>query len=278
MAPQICTRESRYYCIRIIDFSRQAGSDAKLMVLDHLGHGINVADRPQQLITPYIALIDAVLTERLKGKPASSYFIGGGAYTLPRAWKAAAPASRITVSEIDPEVTALARDEMWFQESGITILHDDARAALRAAGARYQVIIGDAFTDIAVPPHLVTLEFFQLVASKLEPGGIYAMNVVDHAGRTPALLAVYRTLKAVFGSVEVFAEEGHLAAGGRTTFVLFAAGNSSGIGRMGDPQNPDREFVRLSPARLDRLVISRKAALLTDDHAPIDRLVGIGEL
>ena len=38
------------------------------------------------------------------------------------------------------------------------------------------VIVGDAFTDIAVPEHLVTQEFLQLVAARLNPGGIYAMN------------------------------------------------------------------------------------------------------
>jgi predicted membrane-bound spermidine synthase len=277
-AQPVCTKESRYYCIRILDFTGQVGAPAKLMVLDHLGHGINVAGHPGQLVTPYVALIDNVITKRLGGKPRSSFFIGGGAYTLPRAWLAAEPQARITVSEIDPDVTLLARKEMWLQDTGMTVVHQDARIALRHSPGQYQVIIGDAFTDIAVPAHLVTLEFFQLVRSKLARDGIYAMNVVDHSGRTAAMLSVYRTLRAAFDNVEVVVEEGDLASGGRTTFVLFASALPSGLTRLIDANDSDRTFVWLAPQRLQDLALKLDVPLLTDDYSPIDRLVAIGEL
>ena len=157
-------------------------------------------------------------------------------------------------------------------------MHEDARRALTTRPDRYQVIIGDAFTDIAVPAHLVTREFFQLVQRRLEPGGVYAMNVVDHAESLDALSAIYRTLKSVFSSVEVFAEAGDVSSGGRTTFVLFASAEPSGIKRLVDDQDEQRLFARLSPKRLDRRIEEGRAVLLSDDHAPIDRLVGIGEL
>ena len=114
----VCTKESRYYCIRLVDFTPEIGTPAKLMVLDHLGHGINLADHPGELVTPYVALIDRFVTQRFHGPPASSFFIGGGAYTLPRAWRAESPDARITVSEIDPDVTRLAREEMWVAGRG----------------------------------------------------------------------------------------------------------------------------------------------------------------
>ena len=277
-AAQVCTKESRYYCIRIIDFSGQVGADAKLMVLDHLGHGINVAGDPQQLITPYVALMDRVLTLRFGATPSSAFFIGGGAYTLPRAWHAAAPSSRMTIAEVDPEVTMLARRDMWLATAELDIHHADARAVLSRLDRRYQVIVGDAFTDIAVPSHLVTREFFALVKQRLEAGGVYAMNVVDHAERLDALLAVHRTLSAVFAHVEVFAEEGDLASGGRTTFVLFASDKPGEITQASDPRDDSRHFVKLPPGRLSARAAKTGATLLTDDYAPIDRLVGIGRL
>lgn len=278
IAASPCTKESRYYCIRIIDFRQQAGADAKLMVLDHLGHGINVADEPKRLLTPYVALMDQVLRKRLAGAPESSFFIGGGAYTLPRAWRAWSPEAKITVAEVDPDVTLAATGQMWVQRDAFTVLHEDARRALAIRPDRYRVIVGDAFTDIAVPAHLVTREFFQLVQSRLEPGGVYAMNVVDHAESLDALAAIYRTLKSVFETVEVFAEAGDVSSGGRTTFVLFASDKPSGIRRLIDEQDDDRLFARLTAKRLDRRIEDGRAVLLTDDHAPIDRLVGIGEL
>ncbi len=273
-----CTTESRYYCIRIIDFSAQAGAEAKLMVLDHLGHGINVKDAPSRLITPYVALMDTVLAQRLDGTPSSSFFIGGGAYTLPRAWQAATPSAQVTVAEVDPEVTRLAQEEMWLPKTGIQVVHKDARVALSGLDTKFQVIVGDAFTDIAVPPHLVTREFFTLVQTSLAPKGIYTMNVVDHANKLEALLAVYVTLKSVFANVEVFAEEGDLASGGRTTFVLFASAQAGGISQARDPQDENLRYVRLSPERLKAQIAKIGAIVLTDDYAPIDRLVGIGEL
>jgi predicted membrane-bound spermidine synthase len=272
----VCTKESRYYCIRIVDFTDEIGASAKLMVLDHLGHGINLENYPEELVTPYVALIDRFVRERFDGVPASSFFIGGGAYTLPRAWQAASPNGDITVSEIDPEVTRLARQEMWVPEGGIDIIHDDARVALSLSSKRFQAIVGDAFTDIAVPPHLVTDEFFRLIKARLEDNGLYAMNVVDHVPEMPALLAVHRTLTEVFDQVEIFAEEGDFLSGGRTTFVLFASGASSGLDRILDRNG--QVFVRIAPAMLDKLLAERDPPLLTDDYAPIDRLVGIGDL
>ncbi len=277
-AAEVCTKESRYYCIRIIDFSSQADAEAKLMVLDHLGHGINVKDAPQRLVTPYVALMDRVLTLRLGGPPRSSFFIGGGAYTLPRAWQAASPGAKITVAEIDPAVTDLAARQMWFRTGSMRIVHADARVALSRLDERFDVIVGDAFTDIAVPSHLVTQEFFALVKRRLQSGGIYAMNVVDHAERLDALMSMHHTLKTVFPNVEIFVEEGDIASGGRTTFVLFASEKPSGLTHADDPREDGRRFVRLSARRLAARADQRRPTLLTDDYAPIDRLVGIGKL
>ena len=116
-------------------------------------------------------------------------------------------------------MTLAASGQMWVRRDVFSVLHEHARRALATRPDRYQVIVGDAFTDIAVPAHLVTREFFQLVQSRLLPGGVYAMNVVDHAQSLEALAAIYRTLKAVFGTVEVFAEAGDVSSGGRTTFI-----------------------------------------------------------
>ena len=37
-------------------------------------------------------------------------------------------------------------------------------------------------------------------------------------------------------------------------------------------------FVKIAPDMLDNLIVERQPPILTDDYAPIDRLVGIGEL
>lgn len=46
--------------------------------------------------------------------------------------------------------------DFWFDPASARILHDDARRALGNDPTTYDVVIGDAFTGIAVPAHLVT--------------------------------------------------------------------------------------------------------------------------
>src|SRR3546814_4522827 len=95
----------------------------------------------------------------------------------------------------------------WSSDVCSSDLHDDARRALLSDPARYDVVIGDAFTDIAVPAHLVTREFFALVRERLAPGGVYLMNVIDFADRLAALAAIVHTLRQGFPVVEVSSEE-----------------------------------------------------------------------
>ncbi len=184
----------------------------------------------------------------------------------------------MTVAEIDPKVSELATSQFWMDPAKVTILHKDARRALHDSPANFEVIVGDAFTDIAVPPHLVTREFFALVRHRLLPGGIYVMNLVDDAGRVRALSAVIATLHTSFDHVEVFVESEDLQAGGRTTFVLFASSSTSGISSFREKGGQNHLFVNLTDSMLLNQSPARTPLLLTDDYAPIDRLIGAGAM
>ena len=60
------------------------------MVIDHLVHSINDRDDPTLLYSPYIQGVDELLKirfmQKLKGFRPRAFFIGGGGYSLPRAW------------------------------------------------------------------------------------------------------------------------------------------------------------------------------------------------
>lgn len=268
-----CTVESDYYCIRSIDVGDQVGEPARLMVLDHLGHGVNLKDHPTRLVTPYVATIDHLRRIRFGEEPVPAFFIGGGAYTLPRAWTSRDPPDAVTVAEIDPRVTDIAARDFWVDLARFTVLHEDARRALRDRGDVFSVIVGDAFTDIAVPQHLVTRDFFELARSRLAPDGIYMMNLVDHADRLDALAAVHKTLNAVFPLVEIWVEAEDFAGGGRTTFVLLGASAATPAERFREKAT-GRLFARIPQERVTRLIARHDPPLLTDDYAPIDRLMG----
>lgn len=271
--PAVCDRESSYYCIRTVPLSATAGDAVHLMVVDHLAHGVSSEREPRVMFTDHAALLDALPRMRMGAGDFTSFHIGGGSYSVPRAWQDRGIGG-ITVAEIDPVVTQIAMQDFWFQAKQTDILHQDARVALQASAAQYDVIVGDAFTDITVPEHLVTQEFFRLVAARLTPDGVFAMNLLDNVDRLDALAAMIVTLGSVFDSVEVWTEGRSPERGERRVFVLLASGQDSPVSSI-TTRTPDiKRFQPLSQAFIDDLIGRRKPRVLTDDFAPLSYLMG----
>lgn len=271
--PAICDEESEYFCIRTVTLSDAEGARVHLMVLDHLAHGISGEAEPRQMQTDHAAMLDALPRMRMGEKDFSSFHIGGGAFSVPRGW-AAHGLGQITVAEIDPAVTQVAIDDFWLPAGQVTVLHEDARMALRNTPTRYDVIIGDAFTDIAVPEHLITQEFFELVASRLTDGGVFAMNLIDNVDRMDALAAMIVTLQAVFPSVEVWTEARGPSMGERRVFVLLCGETPSPVSRLTAGSPDPMIFQPLDDAFVAQIVADKQPRVLTDDYAPISALIG----
>lgn len=272
-----CTTESAYYCIRVIDFAPETGRPSALMVLDHMGHGINDRDDPSLFYSSYVELTQVLVTRRIPDpSKLRSFFIGGGAYTLPRAWSIRYPAGEHVIAEIDPAVTGAARRAFWLEDAtSLHIAHRDARAVLRryAAEPRFDVVVGDAFHDISVPQHLVTREFLAEVKARLKPGGFYVMTVID-ARRDPRfLMSMTRTAGTVFPAVEVWADVAQAAGAGRLTYILVAANRGSDDARLDSPAFPGRRWARLSDETVAAWRDAASVPILTDDFAPVDRLL-----
>jgi len=276
--PDPCTVESDYFCIRVID-DEASGGAVRLMVLDHLVHGVADRDDPTAMLTPHGVMLDALPRMRMAGRAAwSAYLIGGGTYTVPRAWHARAVPVAITVAEVDPAVTRVAEDYFWYEPGSDRIVHADARQTLAREEATYDVIVGDAFSDIAVPQHLITREFFELVDARLNPGGVYLMNVIDHMDRLDVLASMVATARAVWPSVEVWADPQHDPGETRRVFVMVAGDAPSPSSRVLHDGPLDAEAVRIAAASLDRILVERAPIVFTDDFAPIDRLLGDGSI
>ena len=271
-----CTKESTYYCIRLIDEAAAPGNPARTLVLDHLVHGTNVARSPRRFRVPYVELQDALVRIHSgRDTPFRAFFVGGGAYTLPRAWLSVRPDVELTVAEIDPEVTRLARERMWLEgrAPALDVRHVDARLELatRPSGF-YDVVVGDAFQDIAVPQHLVTREFFELVVDRLKADGVMVMNVVDRFDRPRLVVSLLATLEGLFPVVEVWRFN---ESGARTTFVIAGLRQATPYRRIPSQNTAGLVFDRLPRARLTESSERAGALVLTDDYAPVDRLIGV---
>ena len=270
-----CDRESAYYCIQVDPLSE--ADQARVLALDHLAHGLNDRDNPEALLAPYVHGVDELIRRRFPGPAIDAFFIGGGAFSLPRAWLSAYPAGRLLVAELDPAVTETAHDRLWLPRSDrLEVRHQDARRALRLLppDRRFDVVFGDAFHDISIPQHLVTDEFHALVKARLKPGGAYAINVVDFLREPRLMLSLAKTLRRRFAHVELWIDVAELGQGEkRTTWIVIASDQPTGQAQIASTRGPGRNWVQAPTEAMLSVPPPGALTLLSDDYSPVDRLL-----
>ncbi|GAB4516557.1 MAG: hypothetical protein Kow0047_28470 [Anaerolineae bacterium] len=275
-----CLRESQYYCIKVRDETLDDGSQVKVLILDRLVHSYTSPEDPTKLVYGYEKVYAEVAQYVGEQRPnLRALFIGGGGYTFPRFLEAIYPESQLDVVEIDPEVTAIAREMLGLSpQSRIRVFHQDARQFLLEAppDLTYDLIIGDAFNDYSVPYHLTTLEFDELVLAHLGTDGIYMVNLID--GRHLQFISAYvRTLQRVFPHVYVIPVGLSWRDAVRSTFVVIGSRTPVDLERLqaldgGDGAYHVRSWL-LSPEAVRELSQAGSAVELTDDYVPVDHLL-----
>jgi spermidine synthase len=272
-----CDRESSYFCLRVVDASADSPfGSARGLVLDHLLHGINHAEQPDLLISPYVHLMQELIERHFDAgkQPQLRYFFaGGGSYTQPRAIIHRTPGASVTVAELDPLVTRIAARELYVDPAQFEVVHGDARATLhrRPAGS-FDVIVTDAFHDIAIPYHLVTLEYARLARSKLAPGGLLATNVVDAFPDPKMVKSLIKTLRREFAEVDVWLDRIPQQPQ-RMTYVISASDQPIAEDILESRRGMQRQWLRIneplfrSGTPLDRL------PEFSDDFVPVERMI-----
>jgi hypothetical protein len=115
-----------------------------------------------------------------------------------------------TFYEIDPEVIQIARNPRMFRflsecAPSASIVLGDARLTLAASGARYDLIILDAFSSDTIPVHLLTREAIAIYLSRLAPHGAV---VIHGTNRHLDLVPVVAAAAGPAGLVAFLKEEG----------------------------------------------------------------------
>ena len=196
-----CDVESDYFCIRVLDVFER-GHEARMLMLDRLIHSYVVPDDPTVLDYGYEAAYRVLTEVHARGRSQlDTLFIGGGGYSFPRYVEAIYPNSTIDVIEIDPAVTAIARERLGLSPSTrIRSFNEDARMFLAAWAdqKQFDVVYGDAFNDLSIPYHLTTVEFNRMVAHRLKADGVYLTNIIDQFEGGEFRRAYANALRAVF--------------------------------------------------------------------------------
>ncbi len=258
-----CQHETAYFCVRIEhDPDNPSGRN---LYLDRLRHAYVDLDDPTDLDIRYVRVVRDIVAGMPDG-PLEALHIGGGGFTFPRYLGATRPGSRSLVLEIDEELVRLNRDELGLVTSpGLEVRTGDARLALadQPSDSR-QLVVGDAFGSTSVPWHLTTAEVVAEIDRILVPDGIYVMNVLDGADSEFAR-AELATLADRFAHVAIVLPTDGVPGDRAVNQVLVAS------------QAPLPAFDVRSDGRVLRGDEAHDfigdAMVLTDDFAPVDRLL-----
>jgi MFS family permease len=270
-----CQWESSYFCLRIEDASSPEYGTARALILDHLIHGINHETEPELLISPYVHLMDELIrTYRSDDVYAglSYFFAGGGAYTQPRAVKAMYPNAKVTVAELDPQVTATAEESLYLDTSDMQIIHQDARVVLSNSQELYDVVVADVYHDISIPYHMITREFTHSVKQHLRVDGIYLMNVIDKFPDPQLVKSIMKTLQSEFPYVGIWLERPPDKVS-RTTYVISASNGRPLPDVVYSSNGFDRRWLKINKPLLMTGTHLDELPLLTDDFVPVERLL-----
>lgn len=179
---------------------------------------------PGWLEFEYLRWMAVIIADRFAGSGFEVVHLGAAGCSLARHLLATQPGSRHLAVDIDARLATLVRE--WFdlpRAPALRIRVGDARAVTESlAPHSADVIVRDVFTGALTPDDLTTLEFAQLAARALRPGGVLLANCAD----APDLMLTRSelvTLGAVFPHLAAVADAPMLKGRRRGNVVLAAS-------------------------------------------------------
>ena len=175
----------------------------------------------------------------------------------------------IEAVEIDQKITDLA--EKYFElPADVKVTTYDGRAYLNAIDDKYDVIMVDAYQDIAIPFQMSSVEFFTLVKNHLTEDGVMVVNM-NMRGSEEGNINQYLadTISHVFAQVYT------VDVTGSTNRELFASNNSNMLARFSENLEMEEagELAALMKRAADGLTAYEAGDyLMTDDKAPVELL------
>ncbi len=189
----------------------QRRSNGSTVLIVNEGGGIQSIAREGNTLNPAATYYESylLLPYMTRGTgPMDILVIGAGAGTIPH-WLAFyvrphMPELCIDAVEIDRSVTELGYEWFGTEREDARVFTADGRIFIDNSADMYDIIITDTYSNqIYIPFHLTTLEYFSAIRSRLEPGGIVAMNVNALAEDSPLLQSLGRTAGEVFPFIYV---------------------------------------------------------------------------
>jgi spermidine synthase len=200
--------------------------------------------------------------------------LGMGAGRSIQASRAVAPGLEVDAVEIDPEVVRVAETYFGLPQNDprLRVRIADARPWLASHAMQSDLVHIDLFQGGPyVPFYLATVEFFELVRSRLAEGGVLIVNVLDKSPKQELLQAMGATLKRVFPTVERLSTPG----GNHLLFAFAEKRNlAETVGRLKSAGGPPwvQELARKAVGEIVEFEPRAEAVVFTDDWAPVEEM------
>lgn len=231
---------------------------------------INLSD-PGALVIEYARYMTLGLAYAPKVERILEIGLGGG--SIVSYLSRALPDATIVTVELDKDVVALAKKYFRFKETeNLQTVVSDGRAFLMRNDERWDVILLDAYRGPFVPFHLLTREFYALVKSRLNPGGVVVQNIEPS---TMLFDSATATLNSVFPSLDFYDGVENVVAVGYDGPSLR---QSELLQRAAKVQKRYKLRYDLRTLVAERRVLRRPIGkVMTDDFAPVETLRAIAK-
>jgi spermidine synthase len=189
------------------------------------------------------------------------------------------PGLRVDSVDIDPAIPEVARKYLLFQpRPNDRIVVADARSFLRGSDEQWDLIFCDTYIGLSVPFHLTTVQFLDEVKRHLTPDGVFMLNLAAGLG-DPFSQAMYNTVRDRFRSVYLFRVRGASNAVVLATErpVLLPPQLAARARELDARARFDPPLSEVVGTRFQGELVSRDTPLLSDEFAPVDRLIRLGQ-
>jgi len=105
--------------------------------------------------------------------------------------------------ELDPKIVEVGYEYFHMGSPNLNVLIGDGRLNLDRSTKKYDIIAVDAYRPPYIPPHMTTLEFFEICASHLADDGVLTLNVGSTPGDRRLIDGLATTMAQVFPSIHI---------------------------------------------------------------------------
>jgi spermidine synthase/uncharacterized membrane protein len=177
--------------------------------------------------------------------------------------------------EIDGKIVEVGRKYFEMNLSNLHITVGDGRLELDRSKVKYDIIAIDAYRPPYIPPHMTTLEFFEICASHLTDDGVLTLNVGSTPGDRRLIDGLATTMAEIFPSIHVMDIPGSLNT------MIFATKQPTTRENFADNMIRLAQDTSLDPVLVTTMASTftnlqpgyQTTTVFTDDLAPIEWIV-----